>query len=36
MDYLKWKNVWDSDTTFEKIVRWYKSYYEDDKSILTK
>ncbi|MBN2816752.1 MAG: CDP-glucose 4,6-dehydratase [Campylobacterales bacterium] len=32
---LKWKDVWDSDTTFEKTVKWYKAYYEDDKSILT-
>ena len=32
---LKWKDVWESDTTFEKTVKWYKSYYEDNK-ILTK
>jgi CDP-glucose 4,6-dehydratase len=32
---LKWKDVWNSDTTFEKTVKWYKSYYEDDKVILT-
>ncbi|WP_457746017.1 CDP-glucose 4,6-dehydratase [Sulfurimonas sp.] len=25
---LKWKDVWGSDTTFEKTVKWYKSYYE--------
>lgn len=31
---LKWKDVWDSKTTFEKSVKWYKSYYEDAK-ILT-
>jgi CDP-glucose 4,6-dehydratase len=33
---LKWKDVWDSDTTFEKTVNWYKLYYENDKEILTK
>lgn len=32
---LKWKDVWSSDTTFEKTVKWYKSYYEEDKNILT-
>lgn len=32
---LKWKDVWDSSTTFEKTVKWYKSYYENDKKILT-
>ncbi|MGJ0334197.1 CDP-glucose 4,6-dehydratase [Aliarcobacter cryaerophilus] len=32
---LKWKDVWDSETTFEKTVKWYKAYYEDDKKILT-
>jgi len=32
---LKWKDVWNSDTTFEKTVKWYKSYYEEDKNILT-
>jgi CDP-glucose 4,6-dehydratase len=33
---LKWKDVWDRDTTFEKTVNWYKLYYENDKEILTK
>jgi CDP-glucose 4,6-dehydratase len=33
---LKWKDVWDSDTTFEKTVNWYKSYYENIKTTLTK
>jgi CDP-glucose 4,6-dehydratase len=33
---LKWKDVWDSDMTFEKIVNWYKSYYENNKITLTK
>ena len=33
---LKWNNVWNSETTFEKTVKWYKSYYEEDKNILTK
>ncbi len=32
---LKWKDVWDSETTFEKTVKWYKAYYEEDKNILT-
>ncbi|MBD3843271.1 MAG: hypothetical protein IE909_15605 [Campylobacterales bacterium] len=32
---LKWKGVWDSETTFEKTVKWYRSYYEKDKRILT-
>lgn len=32
---LNWKNVWDSDTTFEKTVKWYKAYYEEDKKVLT-
>ncbi len=26
---LKWQNVWDPHTTFEKTVRWYKIYYTD-------
>lgn len=25
---LKWKDVWESQTTFEKTVTWYKAYYE--------
>jgi len=33
---LKWKDVWDSETTFEKTVKWYKAYYEKDKTFLTK
>jgi CDP-glucose 4,6-dehydratase len=32
---LEWEGVWDSSITFEHTVKWYKSYYEDDK-ILTK
>ena len=32
---LQWKDVWDSETTFEKTVKWYKSYYQNDKIILT-
>ena len=31
---LQWKDVWNSDTTFEKTVLWYKEFYEN-KSILT-
>ena len=33
---LKWKDIWDSNTAFEKTVKWYKSYYEEDKNTLTK
>jgi CDP-glucose 4,6-dehydratase len=25
---LKWKDVWDSEITFEKTVKWYKDFYE--------
>ncbi|MDW5549195.1 CDP-glucose 4,6-dehydratase [Methanosarcina sp.] len=25
---LKWNSVWNSTTTFEKTVKWYKNYYE--------
>lgn len=25
---LQWKEVWDSRTTFEKTVTWYKTFYE--------
>jgi len=32
---LKWKDVWDSQTTFEKTTSWYKSYYETN-TICTK
>jgi len=32
---LNWENVWDSDTTFEKTVKWYKSYYKADKILFT-
>ena len=28
---LKWKDVWDSETTFEKTVNWYKNFYENNK-----
>ena len=27
---LNWNSVWSSDTTFEKTVTWYKSFYQDD------
>ncbi|MFA6395851.1 MAG: hypothetical protein WCW84_07780 [Sulfurimonas sp.] len=27
---LKWKDVWDSDMTFEKTVLWYKNFYENN------
>jgi len=26
---LKWHNIWNSDTTFEKTVKWYRKYYEN-------
>lgn len=32
---LNWKNVWDSNTTFEKTIKWYKAYYENNQ-VLTK
>ncbi len=32
---LKWKDVWDSETTFMKTVKWYKSFYEENGNILT-
>jgi CDP-glucose 4,6-dehydratase len=31
---LKWKDVWDSETTFKKTVNWYKNFYKN-KEILT-
>ena len=31
---LEWKNIWNSDRTFEKTVRWYKEFFEN-KKILT-
>ena len=27
---LKWKDVWDSQKTFEIMTSWYRSYYEDN------
>lgn len=30
---LKWKDVWSSDTTFQKTVEWYRTYYEEDKTL---
>lgn len=32
---LRWKDVWGSETTFEKTVKWYKAFYEDKTKILT-
>ncbi|MCT7554541.1 CDP-glucose 4,6-dehydratase [Aliarcobacter butzleri] len=32
---LKWRDVWDSETTFKKTVRWYKAYYDNSKEVLT-
>lgn len=31
---LRWKDVWDSEKTFEKTVKWYKAFYEKNE-ILT-
>ncbi len=31
---LDWRDVWGSDTTFEKTVNWYKAFYEE-KKVLT-
>ncbi len=31
---LKWKDVWDSQKTFDKTTNWYKSFYEN-KKVLT-
>ena len=28
---LNWHSVWDYTTAFEKTVKWYKNYYENDK-----
>lgn len=33
---LKWRDVWDSDTTFEKTVKWYRAYYEAQGQVLTR
>jgi CDP-glucose 4,6-dehydratase len=27
---LKWKSVWNTEVTFQKMVSWYKSYYESN------
>ena len=26
---LKWNDIWDSEKTFEKTVKWYKVFYEN-------
>ena len=31
---LHWKDAWESETTFEKTVKWYRAFYEDN-TILT-
>ena len=28
---LHWKDVWNSEKTFEKTVKWYKAFYENSK-----
>jgi CDP-glucose 4,6-dehydratase len=30
LHYLKWKAIWDFETTIKNTVMWYKSYYEDN------
>ncbi len=30
---LKWKGIWNSDTTFQKTANWYKEYYENNSVI---
>ena len=30
---LHWQNVWNSETTFEKTVNWYKIFYQDQEII---
>jgi CDP-glucose 4,6-dehydratase len=32
---LKWKDVWNNETTFEKTVNWYRSFYENNGEVLT-
>jgi len=32
---LNWEPVWNSETTFEKSVKWYKSFYENGKILTT-
>lgn len=27
---LHWRDVWNSETTFEKTVKWYKAFYENN------
>jgi CDP-glucose 4,6-dehydratase len=27
---LKWKDIWDSETTFEKTIGWYRKFYENE------
>jgi len=34
--YLKWKNVWSSEQTFEKTILWYKNFYENNKILTEK
>jgi len=32
---LQWKDVWGSDKTFEKTVKWYRAYYEENQKVMT-
>ncbi len=31
---LNWKNIWNSDTIFAKITKWYRMFHEE-RSIIT-
>lgn len=33
---LQWREVWDTDTAFEKTVHWYKRYYEETRIVTEK
>ncbi len=33
---LHWKSVWESETTFEKTVTWYKHFYENGEILTSK
>lgn len=30
---LQWKNIWDSQATFEKTINWYQQYYKNGKVV---
>lgn len=33
---LAWSDIWDAKKTFKQTVRWYKSFYENDKILTNK